>query len=122
MVVTIIFIIMEESNKFLDIAIFVINHCQSSSGTRWQPLLSNTSKTSRTTGSGFPIASTMSARASKIFIVVTIIIIIVVIIIVITTPPRPLTWGRMPVGEPGGVQLTLREVTTTFSLQPEPIR
>ena len=61
-------------------------------------------------GSGFPIASTMSARASKIFIVVTIIIIIVVIII--TTLPRPLTWGRMPVGEPGGVQLTMREVGT----------
>ena len=73
---------------------------------------SSTSETSRTTGSGFPIASTMSARASKIFIVVTIIIIIVVIIIIITTPPRPLTWGRMPVGESGGVQLTLREVGT----------
>ena len=70
MIVTINIIIMEESSKSLDIAILVINHCQSSSGTRWQPLPSNRSKTNRTTGSGFPIASTMSARASKIFILV----------------------------------------------------
>ena len=28
------------------------------------------------------------------------------------TPSRPLTWGRMPVGESSSVQLTLTEVTT----------